>query len=74
MPRPKLYENDAARQAAYREKNSRVDLVIEKQLNETLSEISGILDVTKNALITSMIKFALTNHNWKKSGVWLKSK
>jgi len=73
MARPKIYANAAERQAAYRENNARVDLVIPKDLNATLDEIAGQLDLTKNSLVNAMIRFALTNRNWKTQGAaWVK--
>lgn len=73
MARPKIYANAAERQAAYRENNARVDLVIPKDLNAKLDEIAGQLDLTKNSLVNAMLRFALTNHNWKTQGAaWVK--
>jgi len=74
MARPKLYENAAERQAAFRAEKDRIDLTVPKELGETISEISEILGITKNALVTAMIKHSLTNHNWKKSGMWVTKK
>ena len=74
MGRPKTYENAAERQAAFRANNRRVDLVVPNELGETLDEISATLDITKNSLVNAMIRFALTNHNWEKSGVWATKK
>ena len=70
MGRPKTYENAAERQAAFRANNRRIDLVVPNELGDTLDQISDTLDMTKNSLVNAMIRFALTNHNWKKSGVW----
>ena len=75
MGRPKTYENAAERQAAFRANNRRVDLVVPNELGDTLDDISQTLDMTKNSLVNAMIRFALTNHNWKKSGsVWATKK
>lgn len=74
MGRPKTYENAADRQAAFRANNRRIDLVVPKDLGETLDDVSTVLGITKNSLVTAMVRFALTNHNWKKSGVWVTKK
>ena len=74
MARPKTYENAAERQAAFRANNRRVDLVVPNELGATLDEVSDTLGITKNSLVNSLIRFALTNHNWKKSGVWVTKK
>ena len=73
MARPKIYANAAERQAAYRENNARVDLVLPKDLNATLDDIAQSLDLTKNSLVNAMVRFALTNRNWKTQGAaWVK--
>lgn len=74
MARPKTYENAAERQAAFRANNRRVDLVVPNELGATLDEVSDTLGITKNSLVNALIRFALTNHNWKKSGVWVTKK
>lgn len=73
MARPKIYASAAERQAAYRENNARIDVVIPKELNATLDDVAATLDMTKNSLVNAMIRFALTNHNWKTQGAaWVK--
>jgi len=74
MARPKIYANAAERQAAYRENNARVDLVLSKELNATLDDIAHDLDLTKNSLVNAILRFALTNHNWKTQGAAWKKK
>ena len=71
MGRKKVYENDAEKMAAFRAKKSRVDLLLPQNIGETLDELSAFHLVSKNRLVNAMVKFALTNHDWKKSGVWL---
>lgn len=61
MGRPKIYENATERQAAYRLANKRVDLVISASLDASLNKICERLDMTKNSLVNSMIRFSLTN-------------
>lgn len=70
MGRPRVYANDAEREKAYRERMARIDLMITKELDQTLNEICDIHSVSKNALITAALKFALTNHDWKKDMPW----
>ncbi len=74
MARPKIYSDAAERQAAFRVNNRRIDLVVHNELGETLDTISDTLGITKNSLVTAMIRFALTNHDWKRSGVWVTKK
>lgn len=70
MARPKIYANDAERKAAYREKTHRLEIVVSAQINATLAELSEIHQISKNELVASMIRHSLTNHDWKRSGVW----
>lgn len=74
MGRPKLYESEAARQAAFRARNYRVDLTLPTETGETLKEIAASLDVKPAVLCASMIRFALTNRNWKTQGLMPKAK
>lgn len=74
MSRPKIHENAAERLAAYREKNARIDLIVTPELAVTLQDIADTLGTTKNALVNGMLRFALTNHNWKQRGAWIASK
>lgn len=71
MGRPKIYADAAERQAAYRARNSKVEATITPDMAATIEEIAQGLDVSKNTLVRAMLRFALTNHNWKKSGlIW----
>jgi hypothetical protein len=74
MARPKIHENAAERVAAYREKNARLDVTVTPELAATLQDIADTLDTTKNALINGMIRFSLTNRNWKTQGAWMQPK
>ena len=69
MGRKKVFENAAERRAAYLEGKTRIEFVCEKATGEKLQEIAAINDVSVQSLMRSMIKFALTNHDWKTRGV-----
>jgi hypothetical protein len=69
MPRPRIYATDAERIAAYRERKTKLDLVVDKDRAEKIKEIAKTLGVSKNTLLNAMVRFALTNHNWKKQGI-----
>ena len=72
MGRKRIYKDDAEKAAAFRSKISRFDLTVDNDLAKTIESICDTHSVTKNSAITSMLKFALTNHNWKHSMVWIK--
>jgi len=69
MGRPKLHESEAARKAAYRAKFQRLDLPVDPDLHAKLSEIAQAIDVPMTDLCVSMLKFALTNHQWARFGL-----
>lgn len=69
MARPKIYADATERQSAFRARNAKVDATISKEMDASIKEIAVHLDVSKNMLVRSMLRFALTNHNWKKSGI-----
>lgn len=68
--RKRIYPNSAAREAHYRDTKHRVDFLTSKEVGETLKEISEVHEISQNALINAMVKFALTNHDWKREILW----
>lgn len=65
-----VHANDAARVRAHRAKLARLDVTIKPEIAETLAQISGELDCSRNELVNSLIRFALTNRNWKQVGLY----
>ena len=68
-PRPRKYASDAERQAAYRSRNAIVEFRAETQTAEKLNQIAETIDVSRSDLVLSMVKFALTNHDWARFGL-----
>ena len=68
-PRPRKYASDADRQAAYRSRNAIVEFRAEPQTAEKLNQIAETIDVSRSDLVLSMVKFALTNHDWARFGL-----
>ena len=68
-PRPRKYASDAERQAAYRSRNVIVEFRAETQTAEKLNQIAETIDVSRSDLLLSMVKFALTNHDWARFGL-----
>lgn len=68
--RPAIYADSAARVRAHRAKLARLDVTIKPEIAETIAEISGQLDCSRNELLNSLIRFALTNRNWKQVGLY----
>ena len=68
--RPAIYADGAARVRAHRSKLARLDVSIRPEIAETIAEISSELDCSRNELLNSLIRFALTNRNWKQVGLY----
>ena len=68
-PRPRKYASDAERQAAYRNRASMVEFRADEKTAEKLTEIADTLDISRSDLLLSMVKFALTNHQWARFGL-----
>lgn len=65
-----VHVSAAARKAAYRADKARVDFTDKPEIIATLNEISADLDCSKNELLQSLVRFALTNRNWKQCGLY----
>jgi hypothetical protein len=68
--RPAIHRNAAARQAAYRARKARLDVAIKPEIADTIGEIAQALDASRNEVVNSLIRFALTNRNWKQLGLY----
>lgn len=65
-----LHANDAARVRAHRARLARLDVTIKPEVAETIAQISDVLDCSRNELVNSLIRFALTNRNWQQVGLY----
>jgi hypothetical protein len=70
LGRPSLHSDEAARVRAHRAKLARLDITIKPEIADTLTLISSDLDCSRNELVNSLIRFALTNRNWKQVGLY----
>ena len=68
-PRPRKYASASERQAAYRDRAPEVCFRAEPKTVETLDRIADTIDRSRAELLLSMIKFALTNHDWERFGL-----
>ena len=68
--RPPVHASAAARKAAYRADKARIDYTDKQAIAATLDEIAAELDCSKNELMQSLVRFALTNRNWKQVGLY----
>lgn len=65
-----VHASAAARKAAYRADKARIDFTDKPAIAATLAEIAADLDCSKNELMQSLVRFALTNRNWKQVGLY----
>lgn len=65
-----VHASAAARKAAYRAGKARIDFTDKPAIAATLAEIAADLDCSKNELMQSLVRFALTNRNWKQVGLY----
>lgn len=72
--RPRVHASDSDRVAAFRARNVRVDVTIPPAIADTLSSIASDLDCSRNELLVSMVRFALTNRNWRQIGLFTSGK
>jgi hypothetical protein len=68
--RKAVHASAAARKAAYRADKARIDFTDKPEIASTLAEIAADLDCSKNELLQSLVRFALTNRNWKQVGLY----
>lgn len=69
MARPKLYGSAAERRAAFLADKDRFDLVVPKHIGATVRELATEFDASVNDVLVDLVRFALTNRNWKHSGL-----
>ena len=65
-----VHASAAARKAAYRADKARIDFTDKPAIAATLAEIAADLECSKNELMQSLVRFALTNRNWKQVGLY----
>lgn len=70
MGRKKIYADDAARVAAFRAKGARLDIAVTDELNATLQKIAEHFEVSKSDVCNSLLRFALTNRDVYKVGLY----
>ena len=68
-PRPRKYASDAERQAAYRARAAEVCVRRDPNTLATLDSIAEEIGFSRNELMQSMVKFGLTNRDWRNEGL-----
>jgi hypothetical protein len=68
--RSRLHASDSQRVASFRSAKVRVEVLLPQETGARLSEIASSLDCSRNELLLSLVKFALTNRDWRRLGLW----
>jgi metal-responsive CopG/Arc/MetJ family transcriptional regulator len=68
-PRPRKYASDAEKMKAYRARAAEVCVRLEPKTMATLDSIADEIGYTRNELMQSMVKFGLTNRDWRNEGL-----
>ena len=68
-PRPRKYASDAEKMKAYRARAAEVCVRLEPKTMTTLDSIADEIGYTRNELMQSMVKFGLTNRDWRNEGL-----
>jgi len=72
-PRPRKYASQAERQAAYRARNVMLEFRAEPKTADNITKIADTLGYPRSDVLLSMVKFALTNHDWARFGLTQKT-
>ncbi|CAN7536397.1 hypothetical protein [Variovorax paradoxus] len=67
--RPAVHADAAARVRAFRANRARIDYTDKPEIAATLDAIADQLGCSRNELMQSITRFALTNRNWKQVGL-----
>lgn len=68
--RPRLHASDSQRVGEFLSTKVRIEVLLPPETGVRLSEIASALDCSRNALLVSAVKFALTNRDWRRLGLW----
>lgn len=68
--RPREHASDSARVAAHRSKKVRKELLLPQATADAIAYISSELDCSQQELLLSLVRFALTNRNWRVLGLY----
>lgn len=60
---------NAARVAKHRATHARLDVSVPVNISDTIDELAELYGTSRAVVLRSMIRFALTNRDWKKVGL-----
>ncbi|WP_234640664.1 hypothetical protein [Delftia tsuruhatensis] len=60
---------NAARVAKHRATHARLDVSVPAHISSTIDELAEMFGTSRAVVLRSMLRFALTNRDWKKLGL-----
>ena len=69
VARPRIHASDSERVAQFRSENSRLDVPIPLPIGKTIEDLASFFGCSKADVARSLLRFALTNRDWKKQGL-----
>lgn len=67
--RPRTHASDSARVANFRSKNARLDVPIPLPIGQTVDDLASQYGCSKAVVVRSLLRFALTNRDWRSQGL-----
>lgn len=61
--------SDSQRVAKFRSKHARLDVPISLPIGKTIEDLASKYDCSKAVVVRSLLRFALTNRDWKTQGL-----
>lgn len=67
----KIISGNAARVAKHRASHARLDVSLPLHISSTIDELADMYGTSRAVVLRSMVRFALTNRDWKRLGlIW----
>lgn len=64
-----IISGNAARVAKHRATHARLDVSVPAHISATIDELAEMFGTSRAVVLRSMLRFALTNRDWKKLGL-----
>jgi len=65
-----VHADGAARKRAHRAGKARIDYTDKPEIAQTIADLADQFGVSRNEVMQSLTRFALTNRNWKQVGLY----
>lgn len=67
--RIQVLSSDSQRVAKFRSKHGRLDVPVSLPVSQTIDALASEFGCSKAVVVRSLLRFALTNRDWKKQGL-----